>query len=64
MPALVVTNTVGGEAVNFKCSDCEEVFSPPSVPRGARPWTLEEARTKVAGQFQDHVEKAHREVKS
>jgi hypothetical protein len=64
MPTLIVTRPIGGEFLGFKCSDCEEVFSPPSVPRWAKPWTLEEARAKVAGQFQDHVEKAHREVKS
>jgi hypothetical protein len=64
MPTLIVTKHVGGEPISFKCSGCNEVFSPPPVQRGARPWTLEEARAKLAGQFEEHLENAHREVES
>src|SRR5215472_16301258 len=48
---------VDGE--RFKCSACDQLFVPSPVPRGARPWTPDEARTKVAGEFNEHVEKAH-----
>lgn len=54
MPKLIPTN---GE--HFKCSACEQIFSPPPVPRGARPWTADEAKAKLAGQFREHIEKAH-----
>jgi len=29
------------------------------VPRGARPWMPDEAKTKLAGEFNEHVERAH-----
>jgi hypothetical protein len=64
MPTLVVADPVAGTPIAFKCSDCDKVFFPPAVPRGARPWTPEEARAKLAGEFQDHIDKAHRKVKS
>ena len=35
MPTLVVTDHVAGKPIAFKCSDCDEVFFPPPVPRGA-----------------------------
>jgi hypothetical protein len=54
MPKLVLTTRE-----RFKCSVCDQLFSPPPVPRGARPWTPDEARTKLAGEFSEHVEKAH-----
>ena len=54
MPKLV---PVDGE--RFTCSACDQLFVPPPVPRGARPWTLDEARTKLVGEFNEHVEKAH-----
>ena len=66
MPTLVVTDHVAGTPIAFKCSDCDEVFFPPPAPRGARgarPWTPEEARAKLAGEFQEHIDKAHRKVK-
>lgn len=62
MPKLIVTNGIGAEAITLRCSDCEEVFTPQPVPRGARPWTPEEAGAKLASQFKEHVEKVHREV--
>ena len=64
MPTLILADHVAGAPIAFKCSDCDEVFSPPPVPRGARPWTPEEARAKLAAQFQEHVDKAHHKVKS
>ena len=54
MPELV---PVDGE--RFKCSACDQLFFPPPVPRGARPWTPDEARAKLASQFNEHVEKVH-----
>jgi len=54
MPKLVL---VDGEWL--KCSACDQLFYPPPVPRGARPWTPDEARAKLAGEFDEHVEKAH-----
>jgi hypothetical protein len=54
MPKLVV---IDGE--QLKCSACEQLFYPPPPPRGARPWTPDEARAKLAGEFNEHVEKAH-----
>lgn len=54
MPKLIVTDDK-----RFRCSACDQIFSPPPVPRGARPWTPDEARAKLAGEFNEHVEKAH-----
>jgi hypothetical protein len=54
MPKLVPTT---GE--RFKCSGCDQIFSPPPVRRGARPWTPDEATAKLAAEFSEHVEKAH-----
>ena len=54
MPNLV---PVDGE--RLKCSACDQLFYPPPVPRGARPWTPDETRAKLAGEFNEHVEKAH-----
>ena len=54
MPKLVLVN---GE--RLKCSACDQVFYSPPVPRGARPWTPDEARAQLAGEFNEHVEKAH-----
>ena len=59
MPKLMVTNRIASEGMTLKCSDCEQVFSPPPVPRGARPWTPDEATAKLAGEFREHVEKVH-----
>ena len=59
MPKLMVTNRIASEGMTLKCSDCEQVFSPPPVPRGARPWTPDEATAKLAGEFREHVEKIH-----
>jgi len=59
MPTLILADHVAGAPIAFKCSDCDEVFSPPPVPRGARPWTPEEARAKLAAQFQEDIVKAH-----
>ena len=59
MPKLMVTNRTASEGMTLKCSDCEQVFSPPPVPRGARPWTPDEATAKLAGEFREHVEKVH-----
>jgi len=63
MPTLVVADHVAGAPIAFTCSDCDEVFFPPPAPRGARPWTPEEARAKLAGQFQEHIDKTHHQVK-
>ena len=60
MPKLMLTKSTAGEGVTLRCSDCDQVFSPPPVPRGARPWTPEEATVKLAAEFRDHVEKVHR----
>ena len=38
---------------------CDQVFCPPPVPRGGRAWTHDEARAKLAGEFNEHAEKAH-----
>jgi hypothetical protein len=54
MPKLIVTDDK-----RFKCSACDQFFTPPPVPRGARPWTPEEARMKLAGEFSEHAENAH-----
>ncbi|HEY6289975.1 MAG TPA: hypothetical protein VI455_00210 [Terriglobia bacterium] len=54
MPKLV---PVDGE--RLKCSACDQLFYPPPVSRGARPWTSDEIRAKLAGEFNEHVEKAH-----
>ena len=54
MPKLV---QIDGE--RFKCSACDQLFYPPPVPRGARPWTPDEAKAELAGEFNEHVEKAH-----
>jgi hypothetical protein len=54
MPKLILTGDK-----SFKCSACDQLFFPPPLPRGARPWTPDEARTKLAGEFSEHVEKAH-----
>ena len=59
MPKLMLTNRITGEGMTLKCSDCDQIFSPPPVPRGARPWTPEEATAKVAAEFREHVEKIH-----
>jgi hypothetical protein len=59
MPKLMVTNCIVGQRMTLKCSDCEQIFSPPPVPRGARPWTPDEATAKLAGEFREHVEKVH-----
>ena len=60
MSKLMLTNSTVGERVTLRCSDCDQVFSPPPVPRGARPWTPDEAIVKLASEFRDHVEKVHR----
>jgi hypothetical protein len=54
MPKLIVADDK-----RFKSSACDQFFSPPPVPRGARPWTPDEATAKLAGEFNEHVEKAH-----
>jgi hypothetical protein len=59
MPKLVLTNRIAGDAMTLKCSDCDQIFSPPPVARGARPWTADEATAKLAGEFREHVEKVH-----
>jgi hypothetical protein len=59
MPKLMLTKSTAGEGVTLRCSDCDRVFSPPPVPRGARPWTLEEAAVKLAAEFREHVEEVH-----
>ena len=60
MPKLMLTKCTAGEGITLRCSDCDQVFSPPPVPRGARPWTPDEAIVKLASEFRDHVEKVHR----
>jgi len=60
MSKLMLTNSTVGERVTLRCSDCDQVFSPPPVPRGARPWTPDEATVKLAAEFREHVEKVHR----
>jgi len=60
MPKLMLVKSTAGEGVTLRCSDCDQVFSPPPVPRGARPWTPDEATVKLAAEFRDHVEKVHR----
>jgi hypothetical protein len=60
MPKLMLAMTTASEGVILRCSDCDQVFSPPPVPRGARPWTPDEAIVKLASEFRDHVEKVHR----
>jgi len=59
MLKLMVTNRTAGEGMTLRCSDCDQVFSPPPVPRGARPWTPDEATVKLATEFREHVEKVH-----
>ena len=59
MPAQRMPKLMATDAERFKCSACDQLFSPPPVPRGARPWTPDEARAKLAGEFNEHVEKAH-----
>jgi len=54
MPKLV---PIDGE--RLKGSACDQLFSLPPVPRGARPWTPDEVRVRLAGEFNEHVEKAH-----
>jgi hypothetical protein len=62
MPKLMRTKSTAGEGVTLRCSDCDQVFSPP-VPRGARPWTPDEAIAILASEFRDHVEKVHRSLR-
>jgi len=59
MPKLMVTNRGACEGMTLRCSDCDRVFSPPPVPRGARPWTPDEAVVKLAAEFREHVENVH-----
>ena len=54
MPKLI---SVSNE--RFKCSACEQMFALPPLPRGARPWTPEEALVKLATQFKEHLAMAH-----
>ena len=55
----MVSNRIVGERMTLKCSDCDQIFSPPPVPRGARLWTADEATVKLAAEFREHVEKVH-----
>jgi len=55
----MVTNRIAGEGMTLKCSDCDQLFLPPPVPRGARPWRADEARAKLAAEFREHTEKIH-----
>jgi hypothetical protein len=58
MSKLVATN-IAGERMSLRCSDCDQVFFAPPVPRGARPWTPDEAAAKLSAEFREHVEKVH-----
>jgi hypothetical protein len=53
---LKLTPTYGER---FKCSACDQLFSPPPALRGARPWTPDEAKRELAAEFSERVEKAH-----
>lgn len=54
MPKLIPAD---GE--RFNCSACDQIFSPPAVPCGARPWMTDEARAKLTAEFSERAEKAH-----
>jgi hypothetical protein len=54
MPKLVPV-----DEERLKCSACDQLFYPLPVPRGARPWTPDEAKAKLAGEFNEHLQKAH-----
>jgi len=59
MANLVADYRLGAGQSSYKCSDCGCLFEAPSPPRGARPWTAEEARVKVDSAFREHAQRCH-----
>jgi predicted small metal-binding protein len=58
-PRLIVMSRIEGQVIAFKCSDCDQVFSPPLVPCGARLWTPEEANAELSAKFKSHLKTVH-----
>jgi hypothetical protein len=59
LPKLMLTKRIASEVMTLRCSACDQLFAAPPVPRGARPWTADEATAKLAAEFSEHVEKVH-----
>lgn len=56
---VMVQPIASKERVSFRCPVCNCAFEAPPAPRGARPWTAEEARVRIDAQFRTHLQDRH-----
>lgn len=59
MAELTVARYFRGGLAAFRCPVCNCLLEVPAPPRGARPWTADEARIRIDAQFKAHLQDRH-----